>query len=294
MKDLKSNTDANNSTRIRYVSKLIRIKYSKKGSRLRTEMTNDDKTEKDFWKFCKEVFESENQVLPDFDEQTCSDYFIKSLKKRFHLRDFNPSSWMKSLDEPDSPFDTTPPSYRKISKIIHKMKSSGSACPFNHINVIALKRCPILRSALHRIIVYCWTKKVIPATFRKGFCLPIYKKGTPKEPSNFRPITLEPVCAKVFTSLIRNRMYSSLVNNSYIETNIQKGFWTGISGTIEHTETLTYMINHARRYQRNLVITLLDLKNAFDELDHNLITSVLHYHHVPDHIRSLIGSFYTN
>ena len=89
-------------------------------------------------------------------------------------------------------------------------------------------------------------------------------------------------------------MYSFLVNNSYIEPNIQKGFWTGISGTIEHTETLTYMINHARRYQRNLVITLLDLKNAFDELDHNLITSVLHYHHVPDHIRSLIGSFYTN
>ena len=89
-------------------------------------------------------------------------------------------------------------------------------------------------------------------------------------------------------------MYSFLVNNSYIEANIQKGFWTGISGTTEHTETLTYMINHARRYQHNLVITLVDLKNAFVELDHNLITSVLHYHHVPDHIRSLIGSFYTN
>ena len=57
-------------------------------------------------------------------------------------------------------------------------------------------------------------------------------------------------------------------------------------------KTLTYIANHARRYQRNLVITLLDLKNAFGELDHNLITSVLHYH-LPDHIRSLIGS-YTN
>ena len=34
----------------------------------------------------------------------------------------------------------------------------------------------------------------------------------------------------------------------------------------------------------------LDLKNAFGELDHNLITSVLQYDHVPDHIRSLIGS----
>ena len=79
-------------------------------------------------------------------------------------------------------------------------------------------------------------------------------------------------------------MYSFLVNNSYIEINIQIGFWTGISSTIEHTVTLMYTINHARRYQRNLVIILLDLKNTFGELDHNLITLVLHYHYVPVHV----------
>ena len=54
------------------------------------------------------------------------------------------------------------------------------------------------------------------------------------------------------------------------------------------------MINHARRYQRNLIITLLGLKNAFDVLDHQLINSVMRYHHIPDHISSLVGSFYTN
>ena len=53
------------------------------------------------------------------------------------------------------------------------------------------------------------------------------------------------------------------------------------------------MINHARHYQRNL-ITLLDLKNAFGKLDHQLINSVLRYHHIPDHISSLVGSFYKN
>ena len=48
LKDFKRNTDADNSIKIRYVNKLIRIKRSKKGSRLRTEMTNDEKIEKDF------------------------------------------------------------------------------------------------------------------------------------------------------------------------------------------------------------------------------------------------------
>ena len=120
MKGLKGNTDADNSARIRDVSKLIRIKYSKKGSKLRTEMTNDEKIEKDFWKFCKEVFKSENLVLPAFDEKTCSDYFVKSSKKNKYLRDFFPSSWMKSLDEPDLPFDTTPQVIEKSVKLFTK------------------------------------------------------------------------------------------------------------------------------------------------------------------------------
>ena len=59
-------------------------------------------------------------------------------------------------------------------------------------------------------------------------------------------------------------------------------------------ETLTYVINHARKKQRNLVIKLLDLKNAFGKVDHELITYVLKFHHVPDHINQLIQSLYNN
>ena len=45
--------------------------------------------------------------------------------------------------------------------------------------------------------------------------------------------------------------------------------------------------------QRSLVITLLDLKNAFGELHHNLIYKVLQYH-IPNPINELIRSLYTN
>ena len=221
------------------------------------------------------------------------DYFIKSLNKNRHLRNFSRPSWMKSLDEPDSPFDTTPPSYRESSKIIHKMKSSGSASPFDHISVIASKRCPIQRSAVHRIIVYCWTKNVTPVIWREGSCVLIYKKGTPKEPSNFTSITLEAVCKSFYFAYSKSNVVASFEITVTLKQTFRKVFGRG-SLAQSNAETLTYMINHARRYQRNLVMTLLDLKNAFGELDHNLITSVLHYHHVPDNIRSLIGSFYTN
>ena len=120
------------------------------------------------------------------------------------------------------------------------------------------------------------------------------QKGSPSDPSNFRPITLEPVLSKVFTSLIRNRIFTFVLDNNFIESNIQKGFWTGISGTIEHTELLTHIINHAKRKQKQLVISLFDLRNAFGEVNHNLIRKVLHFHHVPQPIVDLISSQYTD
>ena len=42
------------------------------------------------------------------------------------------------------------------------------------------------------------------------------------------------------------------------------------------------------------LVKLLDLKNAFGEVHHNLIYEVLKYHHVPNHIKNLICSLYTD
>ena len=63
---------------------------------------------------------------------------------------------------------------------------------------------------------------------------------------------------------------------------------------MEHTAQMANIINKARIKQRSLVITLLDLKNAFGEVHHNLIQSILEYHHIPDHIKNVIKSLYTD
>ena len=89
-------------------------------------------------------------------------------------------------------------------------------------------------------------------------------------------------------------MFTFLLGNNLIEHKIQKGFTPNVSGTFEHTAQMAHIINQARTKQRSLVITLLDLKNAFGEVHHNLIQSVLSYHHIPDHIKILIQSLYTD
>ena len=96
----------------------------------------------------------------------------------------------------------------------------------------------------------------------------IYKSGETDIPSNFRPITitLETVPLKIFTSILRNRMYRFLNENNYIENSIQKGFVSGMTGTFEHIAHLAQMIKQAKLKQRSIVVTLLDLKNAFGEV----------------------------
>ena len=121
-----------------------------------------------------------------------------------------------------------------------------------------------------------------------------HKKGDTMEPANFRPITLESVLLKIFTSALRNSIFAFLRSNNFNEHQIQKGFIPKLSETLEYTSLMAHIINRARSRQRSLVITLLDLKNAFGEVHHNLIGEVLRYHHVPNNVQQLISALYTD
>ncbi|CAB3977163.1 Hypothetical predicted protein [Paramuricea clavata] len=173
------------------------------------------------------------------------------------------------------------------------MKLSSSLCPLDQISVICLKCCPYLRY-LTEIIQAAWSSGSVPSEWKKACTILIHKKEDTDNPTNFRPITLQSVPLKVFTSCLHNKIFTFLAENNYIEHNIQKGFTPNIAGTIEHTAHMAHIINTARIKQRSVVITLLDLKNAFGELHHNLIHKVLQYHHIPGQINNLIQSLYTN
>jgi len=134
----------------------------------------------------------------------------------------------------------------------------------------------------------------IPDNWGKGLTVLICKKGATDDPANFHPITLQPVLYKIFSSVIRLRLYSYLNINGFINKNIQKGFWGKVNRVCEHTQMLTHIMNEAKRHQRGLIVTLLDLRNAFGEVQHKLMQSSLKLHHVPDSISSLIMNIYSH
>ena len=205
---------------------------------------------------------------------------------------FTIPSWIPKLKEQNIPFNLSPPTYQEITWVIKHMKSSGPPCPLDQIPIICFKRCPYLRSFIVNICTEVLRSNTLPAQWTKATTILIHKKGDPSLPENFKPITLEPVSLKIFTSLLRNRVFTYLINNQYIESHYQKGFIPAMSGTFEHIAEMSHIISHSRKQQRSVTITLTDLKNTFREVHYSLIQSVLCYHYIPDEIKCIVKILY--
>ena len=183
------------------------------------------------------------------------------------------------------------PTYHEITRIIKSMKSFGSPCSFDTITKICFKRCPYLRSFVLNICTEGLRSNTLPAQSTKVVTILIHKKG---DPILLRPITLEPVSLKILTSFLTIRVFAYLINNQYTESHYQKGFMSGMSGTLEHIAEMSDIINHSRKQQRSVTITLIDLKNAFGEVHHSLIQSVLLDHYILDEINCIVKILYSD
>jgi hypothetical protein len=275
---------------IKFVSKLIRSKLDKRVP----EDVNINITEKlktKFWSTCHDLFNKATNSIPTFTINICETYF-RRIVTCIHASRFIIPRWIPKLDPPRIEYDDVPPTYKEIATAVNRCRASASPCPIDNLSVIILKRCPILRTLLHLIIMECWKQRRIPRCWKRSATILIYKKGDTSDPANFRPITLQPVFYKILAIVMKKRMYEFLSNNHYLDKTRQKGFWPKVDGVGEHTETLTRIMNDAKRHQRSLVISLLDLRNAFGEVQHNLIRAAIRYHHLPNLFSELFDAIY--
>jgi len=214
---------------------------------------------------------------------------------RIHkLKYFNIPKWFTSLAPPSAAVNNACPTYSEVAAAVRRCRPGASACPMDQISIIIFKHCPILRTLLHHIISECWRLHAVPQCWRRGATILIYKKGDTNDPASFRPITLQPVMYKIFSTVYANAMYKFMSENNYLDRKIQKGFWKGTDGVTEHAEALVHMMGDAKRRQRSIIVTLLDLRNAFGSIHHNLIKFSLFYHHAPQIFIDLFNSVYSN
>lgn len=73
-----------------------------------------------------------------------------------------------------------------------------------------------------------WKKEQIPESFKESLIYPIYKKGDPKSPSNYRGIAFINTIAKIFTKILYKRIEKHVMDNGILSES-QFGFRLGYS-----------------------------------------------------------------
>ena len=108
-----------------------------------------------------------------------------------------------------------------------------------------------------------------PDMWKLANITPILKKGNKQLIKNYRPISLLPICGKMFEKIIINNLYSYLETNNLITKN-QSGFRPGDSTTNQ----LLYLVNEIHEAFENpksleVRAVFLDISKAFDKVWHD-------------------------
>ena len=108
-----------------------------------------------------------------------------------------------------------------------------------------------------------------PDQWKLANVTPIFKKGDKQLIKNYRPISLLPICSKIFEKIISKNLYSYLNANNLLTKN-QSGFRPGDSTTNQ----LLYLGNEIHQAFENpksldVRAVFLDISKAFDQVWHD-------------------------
>ena len=180
----------------------------------------------------------------------------------------------------------------EITSEIIKLNERKSPGPDN-ISPKILKACePELRKPITDVFNYSFETATYPSKLKIAKVLALYKKSSKFLPENYRPISLLSCLDKIFEKLIHKRLMA-FINKYKILILEQYGFLKNHSTM----SALIDVIDNVRNYidQGELALGIyLDLKKAFDTVNHPILLSKLEHYGFRGHVNNFIGSYLNN
>ena len=163
---------------------------------------------------------------------------------------------------------------------------------FDQISVRMLKICDSsIIKPLSIIFNNALNCGVFPASWKKANIIPIHKKGDKMDIKNYRPISLLPICGKLFERVIYNNLYKYYEFNKILNDN-QSGFRSGDS-CINQLINITHDVFQSFDSNPSLEVrgVFLDISKAFDRVWHKGLLFKLKSNGIEGNLYNLIESF---
>ena len=156
-----------------------------------------------------------------------------------------------------------------------------------------LKLCPEeISTPLKLIFQKCVNTGMFPESWKYANVQPVHKKQNRQIKTNYRPISLLPICGKILEKIIFDQLYPFLNNNNLISKN-QSGFRPGDSTIYQLIDITSNIYKTFEKHDETRAL-FLDISKAFDKVWHEGLLFKLKCNGISGNLFNLLENYLTN